>query len=29
MHDAEIPSLDELFDDLTNHPAQNSEQASW
>ena len=30
MHDAEIPSLDELFDDLTNHPSPRiQEQASW
>lgn len=30
MNEAEIPSLDELFDDLTNHPSPRiQEQASW
>ena len=30
MNEAEIPSLDQLFDDLTNHPSPRiQEQASW
>lgn len=30
MDDTKIPSLDELFDDLTNHPSPRiQEQASW